>query len=198
MEGGRSLRDSFHPTPHSPLPTPHSSHLTSHTSYLIPVIILLLILGGLIALPLVALGLPGTWAYMAAVGLWKLTTESPQISWTVILTAFGLAALAEGVEWVLASRYTTKYGGSSRAGWGAIIGGIVGAIVGVPVPVIGSVIGSFAGAFVGALVGEYSVRREHMHAGRVAWGAVIGRGMAVAVKVGLMLAIMILLVVAAF
>ena len=61
----------------------------------------------------------------------------------------------------------------------------MGAIVGVPVPVIGSVIGSFAGAFLGALVGEYSVARDHRAAGRAAQGAVLGRAVATAAKIGI-------------
>ncbi|GDX87456.1 hypothetical protein LBMAG44_13690 [Gemmatimonadota bacterium] len=61
-----------------------------------------------------------------------------------------------GIWLMVAARYTKKYGGSSRAAWGALIGGVVGAMVGVPMPIIGSVIGALAGSFVGALLGEYS------------------------------------------
>lgn len=159
--------------------------------------IALLFLGGLIALPLTAVGLPGMWAYLAVVGLWKIFNDAAPISWTVILVAFAFAAVAEAIEWVLASVYTTKYGGSSRAGWGAIIGGIVGAVVGVPVPVVGSVIGSFAGAFVGALVAEYSVNLHRGDAGRVAWAALMGRVVAIGIKVAVTFGIMILLVFSA-
>lgn len=158
---------------------------------------ILLIIGGLLALPLIAVGLPGTWIYLAVIGLWKTFDDTLPISWTVILVAFVIAAIAEFIEFTLAARYTTKYGGSRRAGWGAIVGGIIGAVVGVPIPVIGSAIGSFAGAFAGALVAEYSVRSEHAHAGRVAWGALVGRVVAVAVKVSLTFVIMIILAFAA-
>ncbi len=159
--------------------------------------ILLIILGGLVALPLVALGLPGLWLYLAVVGLWKIFNDAAPVSWTVILIAFALAALAEIVEFTLASRYTTKYGGSRRAGWGAIVGGIAGAIIGVPVPVIGSVIGSFVGAFAGALIGELTVHGRHRDAGRAAYGALVGKVLAVAMKVAVTVVIMVGLVVAA-
>ncbi|MHB1298430.1 MAG: DUF456 family protein [Gemmatimonadaceae bacterium] len=159
--------------------------------------ITLLILGGLLALPLTAVGLPGMWIYLAIVGLWKIFNEAAPISWTAFLVAFALACIAEAIEFALAARYTTKYGGSKRAGWGAIIGGIIGAVVGVPVPVAGSIIGSFAGAFLGALVGEYSVNMQHGNAGRVAYGALVGRVIAMGVKVSITFAIVILLVFAA-
>ncbi len=159
--------------------------------------ILLIILGGLVALPLVAVGLPGLWMYLAAIGLWKILNDAAPISWTVILVAFALATVAEVVEFTLASRYTTKYGGSRRAGWGAIVGGIAGAIIGVPVPVIGSVIGSFVGAFAGALLAEYSVHGRHGDAGRAAYGALVGKVLAVAMKVAVTVVVLIVLAFAA-
>lgn len=146
---------------------------------------LLLALGALLSLPLTALGLPGTWAFLAGVGIWKSVDATASVSWTTITIGVVLALVAELIEWGLASRYTTKYGGSRRAGWGALLGGIVGAIVGVPVPVIGSIIGSFAGAFLGALALEYTKHGEHDRAGRVAWGALVGRVVATGLKVGL-------------
>jgi uncharacterized protein YqgC (DUF456 family) len=155
---------------------------------------LLLILIAVVSLPLTAVGLPGNWILIAAVGLWKSFDESASVSWTAILIAFALALVAELIEFGLASRYTSKYGGSKRAGWGALIGGIAGAIVGVPVPVIGSIIGSFTGAFLGALVAEYSVHQRHDDAGRVAWGALVGRVIATGVKVGIGVMIAVILV----
>ena len=146
-------------------------------------------------LPLTAVGLPGTWVFIAGVGLWKSFDPSASVSWSAIVAGVVLALIAELLEWSLASRYTTKYGGSRRAGWGALIGGIVGAIVGVPIPVIGSIIGSFAGAFLGALSLEYTIHGEHDRAGRVAWGALIGRVVAAGMKVGV--AVVVVVVVAA-
>ncbi len=146
--------------------------------------LLLLILGALASLPLTALGLPGTWAFLAGVGIWKSLDPAAGVSWTAFIIACVCALIAEGFEFALATRYARKYGGSRRAGWGALIGGIVGAIVGVPVPFIGSLIGSFVGAFGGALIMEYSVHGETGKSGHVAWGALVGRVFAAATKVG--------------
>ena len=96
-----------------------------------------------------------------------------------------LMAVAEGLEWVLTSRFTKKYGGSRRAGWGAVIGGMVGAFMGVPIPIVGSIVGAFAGAFIGAFVFEWSREQNHGVATRVAWGALIGRVVAAAIKVAI-------------
>ena len=146
------------------------------------------------ALLIIPLGLPGTWVMIAAaLGYGYLAGEG--IGFPTLVLIFLLAVVAEIIEFTLAARYTRKYGGSRRAGWGAIIGGIIGAIVGVPVLIIGSVIGAFAGAFLGALVAERTRGVTTADATRVATGALIGRAAAVAVKsaIGVAIAALILL-----
>jgi uncharacterized protein YqgC (DUF456 family) len=55
----------------------------------------------------------------------------------------------------------------------------------VPVPVVGSIIGAFVGAFIGAFALEYTRHGEHGTATRVAWGALVGRAAAAAIKIGI-------------
>ena len=153
-----------------------------------------LILGALASLPLTAVGLPGSWMFLAGVSLWKSLVPAAPVSWLAVGIAFALVALGEALEWGLSTRYTQKYGGSRRAGWGALIGGLVGAVVGVPIPVLGSIIGSFVGAFLGALVAEYSVHQGGERAGRVAWGALIGRVVAAGAKVALAVVMAVVIV----
>ncbi|MFN8571981.1 MAG: DUF456 domain-containing protein [Gemmatimonadaceae bacterium] len=152
----------------------------------------------LLSLLMVPLGLPGIWVMIAAaIGHDMLVPASP-IGWWGIGGAIGLGVVAEYLEFALAGRYARKYGGSRRAGWGALVGGFVGAFMGVPVPVIGSLIGAFAGAFVGALVAEYT-RRESTAgtATRVATGALIGRVVAAGMKTGIATAIAAVIILAA-
>ena len=130
---------------------------------------------------IIPLGLPGTWLMLGIAAVYSAMTGD-SIGWITILLVGVIAVIAEVLEFMLASRFARKYGGSRRAGWGAIVGGIVGAFVGVPVPIIGSVIGAFAGSFVGALVFEYTRERSHVTATRVAWGALVGRAVATAMK----------------
>ena len=113
-----------------------------------------------------------------------------------VITVGALMVFAEGLEWVLAGRFARKYGGSKRAGWGAVIGGMVGAFLGVPIPIVGSIIGAFVGAFIGAFVFEWTGGAETKAAGRVAWGAFLGRVIAAFMKVGIGLAMAVWVVFA--
>lgn len=159
--------------------------------------ILLLAVILVISLILIPLGLPGTWIMVAAaLGYWILLPTGGVGMVTVIGTGV-LALIGEIIEFSLSGRYARKYGGSRRAGWGAIIGGIVGAFVGVPVPIVGPVIGGFLGSFAGALVAELSRGSGGGAATRVAWGALIGRVTAAAAKVAIGIVMMVWIIVAA-
>lgn len=159
----------------------------------------LLVLIVLVSLWLVPLGLPGIWIMLAAAIVHDLVAMEGRIGWVIIGSGVALAVVAEVLEFTLSSRYARKYGGSRRAGWGAIIGGIAGAIVGLPVPVLGSMFGAFVGAFLGALVAEYS-RREATagSASRVATGALLGRVAATVIKVSLAVVIAAMVVISAW
>jgi uncharacterized protein YqgC (DUF456 family) len=145
---------------------------------------------------MIPLGLPGLWIMVGAALAYQLLVPGTVGMTTVAGTAL-LALVAEVLEFTLAGRYARKYGGSRRAGWGAIIGSIVGAIVGVPIPVIGPIIGGFAGAFVGAFIAERSRGTELGGASRVATGALIGRVVAAAMKTGIGVAIAVWILFAA-
>jgi len=146
------------------------------------------------ALCLIPLGLPGTFVMVCAAFGFNLLVPGDRVGTVTILGTAVLALGAEGVEFWLASRFNRRFGGSRRAGWGAILGGMVGAVMGVPVPIVGSVIGAFAGAFVGALVLEYSHGRDAAISTRVATGALLGRVAAAAMKVaiGVVIAVWVL------
>jgi uncharacterized protein YqgC (DUF456 family) len=148
-------------------------------------LVALLAIALLFALLLVPLGLPGLWVMLGVALLYDLAVGGSPIGMWVLGGALVLAIIAEVAEFVLGGRVARSFGGSRRAEWGAIAGGIVGAIVGVPVPIVGPLIGAFAGAFAGALAGELSVRRELGGSAKVAVGALVGRAMAVALKVAI-------------
>jgi uncharacterized protein len=136
----------------------------------------------LLSLFIIPLGLPGTWVMLAAgVGYSILVPHS--IGMFALIGTTIVAIVAEVLEFTLAGKYARKYGGSKRAGWGAIIGGTVGAFMGIPVPVVGPILGAFAGAFIGALVFEFSKGSGVQASTRVATGALIGRAVASAMKV---------------
>jgi uncharacterized protein YqgC (DUF456 family) len=155
--------------------------------------VVILVGTGLVGLLLIPLGLPGLWVIVLGIlGYGWLTDFRTITTWFLIL-ALGLALAAELIEAWIGYKFARRYGGSRRAGWGALIGGLVGAIVGVPVPVVGPVIGGFLGAFAGAALFEYTRERKSGSATKAGWGAVLGRAAAAAIK----MAIGIVLVVGA-
>jgi uncharacterized protein YqgC (DUF456 family) len=139
----------------------------------------------LLCLILIPIGLPGTWLMIGAAFAYGPITGQAGVGAFTLVGLVLLASLGEFIEYKLSMKYTERYGGSRRSGWGAIIGGILGAIVGLPVPLVGSIIGAFAGAFAGALVGELTTGSSSGNAARAAKGAIVGRAVATAAKCGI-------------
>ena len=97
--------------------------------------------------------------------------------------------MTPAVELLVVSRFGRAYGGSRRAFWGAVIGGMAGLFVGVPVPLVGPVITAFVGTFLGAGVVTLVETRSIGRSARVGWGVVLARTVAVALKVGVSVAV---------
>jgi uncharacterized protein YqgC (DUF456 family) len=146
---------------------------------------LILVTGSVVGLLLIPFGLPGLWVIVLGIVGYGWLTDFRSIGAGIMALAIGLAFLGEVVEAWVGFRFARRYGGSSRAGWGALIGGLAGAVIGVPVPVIGSVIGGFIGAFAGAALFEYTKARQTGSSLGAGWGAVLGRAVAASVKVAL-------------
>jgi len=158
------------------------------------VILAAAILAGLLLIPL---GLPGLWVMVGGVLTFGWLTSFRSVGVATIAIVLGLAFLGEIIDNWLGFRYAKRYGGSTRSGWGALLGGLVGAAIGVPVAVIGSVIGAFLGSFIGAALFELSYSRHAGVAARAGWGAVMGRVAAAAVKIALGIVIAVIGVFAA-
>lgn len=158
------------------------------------VLLVALLLVGLVMIPL---GLPGLWVMVGGILAYGWLTDFRTVGVGMIAIVLALAFLGEIVENWIGFRYAKRYGGSTRSGWGALIGGLVGAVIGVPVAVIGSVIGAFLGSFIGAAVFELTYSRHLGVATRAGWGAVVGRAAAAAVKIGIGMVIAVIGVFAA-
>ena len=150
----------------------------------------------IVGLLFIPLGLPGLWVMVLGFLVFGWLTQFRSESVATIGIVLALAFAGELIETWLGFRYARRYGGSRRAGWGALLGGLVGAVVGVPVPVVGSVIGAFVGSFGGAALLEYAYSRRADVAVGAGWGAVVGRAAAAAAKIALGLVIGVISLVA--
>jgi uncharacterized protein YqgC (DUF456 family) len=165
--------------------TVHHFGATRVHTYMVFLAVVILATALLVGLVLIPLGLPGLWVMVGGILAYGWLTSFRSVGVAMIAIVLALAFLGEVIENWIGFRYAKRYGGSSRSGWGALIGGLVGAVIGVPVAVIGSVIGAFLGSFIGAALFEYSYSRHVAVATRAGWGAVVGRAAAAAVKVAI-------------
>jgi uncharacterized protein YqgC (DUF456 family) len=129
---------------------------------------------------LIPLGLPGVWLMIAIlfVGVFG-GLVSPWIFVALVL----LAGIAEVLEFVAVGRMTSRYGGSSRTFWGAVVGGLAGALVGTPIPVVGSLVGALLGTIAGAFLLTWHQTGHAAGSARASWGALLGRAVAIGLKV---------------
>jgi uncharacterized protein YqgC (DUF456 family) len=146
-------------------------------SVVIEILVLLAMAGSLLLIPL---GLPGLWIAVALIlGL----TVWGKLSWTFLLLSLLAAGAAEAGELAVVRAFGKRYGGSSRAFWGAVVGGMAGLFVGVPIPLVGPLVTAFLGSFLGAGLVTWLQTRSLRRSGRVGWGIVLARTAAVALKV---------------
>lgn len=148
-------------------------------------LVVLLVLAFVAGLLLVPFAFPGLWLMVAALLGYGAATGFQNVGLSTVGWAAALAAVGEALDLWLSFHYSQRYGGSRRAGLGAILGGIVGALVGVPLPLVGSLVGAFVGAFIGATLLEFTRAREAGTSAWAGWGAVLARVASAAVKVGL-------------
>lgn len=129
---------------------------------------------------LIPLGLPGVWIMVAIL---LIGVAGGLVSPWVFLLMAALAGFAEYLEFLAVGRMTSRYGGSSRTFWGAVIGGLAGALIGTPVPIVGSLIGALIGTVAGAFVLTWHQTGHAAGSARASWGALLGRAAAIGLKV---------------
>lgn len=131
-------------------------------------------------------GLPANWMILGLVALWKLVfphgTDANWVFWTILIL---LAIIGEVLEFFLQLAKARKYGSSSSGTWGGMIGAIIGAILLAPLFWgIGAFIGALAGAWVGCFIMELCKDRSAAEARQAAMGALVGRFLGAACKIG--------------
>lgn len=146
----------------------------------------LVMFAGLLIIPF---GLPGLWLMIGvvAVGVFAGT-----VSWWLFTILVLLGLLAELLEFLAVKSFSDRHGGSTRAFWGAIAGGIGGAIIGAPIPIIGPLVLGVLGTFAGAALVTAWEQRHFGSAMRVGTGAALGRAVAIGLKVGAAVVVLVL------
>src|ERR687897_494285 len=84
--------------------------------------VLLIVISGLVGLVLIPLGLPGLWVILLGIIGYGWLTDFQTMSATFLIVIIVLAILGEVFEAWIGFQYAQKYGGSKRAGWGAVLG----------------------------------------------------------------------------
>jgi uncharacterized protein YqgC (DUF456 family) len=159
-------------------------------------LLLLACLAGTLVTPL---GLPGTLIILVAALLFGWATGFTTLGWPTLTTLLVLAAAAEAAEWLAGAAGAKRYGGSRRAAWLGILGGLVGGVLGAPFGLgLGAIPGALIGAFLGAFGGELSLAGNAARAGRVGWGALVGRAWGIAVKGAAAVAMALIAAIAAW
>jgi len=157
----------------------------------------LLCVGALLTL---ILGLPGTFLIVLIGGVYGWATGFAEVTPGTIAGLFGLALLAEAIEFASAARGggdpTRKP--SLRITIAAIAGAIVGAMLGAPLFFgIGALFGAFAGAFAGAALAAVSEGHDRDTAVHHGMQALRGRVLGFVVKSAIATAMTVWLIVTA-
>lgn len=141
-----------------------------------------------ISLLLIPLGIPGLWIMVGILSVGLIAGEVALGTYALLL---GLTVMAEVAEWLTVERLGRRFGGTNSTFWGAVVGGAIGAVLGTPVPLVGNLVGAFLGTLVGAVAATWLQTRQLGGSMRAGWGALVGRALAVAIKVFVGLLILI-------
>ena len=104
----------------------------------------LLVTVSIAGLVLIALGLPGLWVIVAAVVIGGTVTGFHTIGAGTIAIVIALALLGELFELWFGYGLARRYGGSKRAGWGALLGRVAATAAKMTLGIVIAVVAVFA------------------------------------------------------
>jgi uncharacterized protein YqgC (DUF456 family) len=139
----------------------------------------------LLGVILSCLSVSGTWLVTAAAVVAAILTGSGFPGLGTILLFVYLSVLVEVGEMVAGYWGVARRGGSSWAGFAALVGGLAGLAAGsiIPIPVVGSLIGMMGGSFALVYAVERMRARRVPAAAHIAMGAVVARFAVILLKV---------------
>ena len=129
---------------------------------------------------------PANWFIILILGAWSWISPGSPFTLTTFLIFVAVAFLGECIEFALQALGASKYGASSSGNWGAFAGAIFGAILGAPFFLgLGALFGAIGGAYLGCLGVELMNHRPYAAAKKAALGAMLGKVLGLAVKIGI-------------
>ena len=154
--------------------------------YFLAVLFIIFMIAGVL---LQILNLPGNWASILFLVIWKFigpASTTHELTLLFFAAIIAMAAAGELLEWLIQLKVGKKLGSSTKGNIGGIIGSIIGAIVMLPLFFgFGALLGALLGAFAGCLLVELIAGRPREEAVKAAWGAFMGRGMGMGLKLGI-------------
>jgi uncharacterized protein len=111
--------------------------------------------------------IPATLIIWLAALLYAVLTGFQPLTWGYLIALAALAAVAFLIDNIAAAWGARKFGGSSAAGWGALLGGLVGLFLGP--------LGFLVGPILGAIIAEMLIsKKEPLEAMRSGVGTLLG------------------------
>lgn len=139
--------------------------------------------------------LPANWIALALVAGWITMHPGGSVTWAFFGVLAGLAVGGEVLEFIIQYYGAKAFGSTGKGNVGGMVGAVVGAILGAPLLLgIGAVFGALVGAFAGCLILELGQGRGAGQAWVAAWGAMFGKFFGMAVKFGVGVAMIALVV----
>lgn len=135
---------------------------------------------------------PANWFIILILGFWAWITPESTLTPSTFLIFVVVAFIGECIEFALQVVGARKYGASSSGNWGAFAGAIFGAILGAPFFLgLGALLGAVGGAYLGCLGVELMNHRPLADAKKAALGAMIGKVLGLAIKIGIGIAFLV-------
>jgi len=130
--------------------------------------------------------LPANWLILILLFIGSMLNPTYEIPFSTMYFLGAVALAGELVEFGLQMLGAKKFGATNAGNWGAIAGAICGALLGAPILLgLGALVGAVVGAFIGCYFVETMNGRSRAEAIQAAWGAMLGKILGMAVKMGI-------------
>jgi uncharacterized protein len=136
--------------------------------------LIILALFGLLGLAGLIFNFLGTFWIAAGAVIYAFMTGFESLKAGDLLFLVSLYLFGEIMDWVMVALGAKKFGATTSAMWGSLVGGIIGSAAGAMFFGIGMIPGLLLGVFLGAFIFQYRSHGNFMQAARAGAGSGIG------------------------